>query len=100
MTMTPFSYTFFSTMKPGTVIQPHYGPSNLRVRCHLPLVVPKDQSAFLKIAGEAKIWAEGEPIVFDDSYEHEASNLSPDQERAILLIDLWHPELTAQEISG
>ena len=72
MTGTPFSYTFFSTMKPGTMINAHYGPANIRLRCHLPLVVPNDQSAFLRVGGDTKMWKEGEPIVFDDSYEHEA----------------------------
>ena len=37
-------------------------------------------------------------IVFDDSYEHEAANLSATEERVILLIDLWHPDLTGPEI--
>ena len=100
MTDTPFSYTFFSTMKPGTMINSHYGPINMRLRCHLPLVVPDDGSAFLRVAGETKIWKEGEPIVFDDSYEHEACNISKSQERAILLMDVWHPELSIQEITG
>lgn len=37
-------------------------------------------------------------IVFDDSYEHEAANLSDTQERVILLIDIWHPDLHQEEI--
>ena len=36
-------------------------------------------------------------IVFDDSYEHEAANLSNDKERVILLMDIWHPELVVGE---
>ncbi len=36
-------------------------------------------------------------IVFDDSYEHEAANLSDTQERIILLIDIWHPDLNEGE---
>lgn len=37
-------------------------------------------------------------VVFDDSYEHEAANLSETEERVILLIDIWHPELEGAEI--
>ena len=37
-------------------------------------------------------------MVFDDSYEHEAANLSKDKERVIILIDIWHPDLVANEI--
>ena len=38
-------------------------------------------------------------MIFDDSYEHEAANLSKEEERAILLIDIWHPELVPAEVS-
>ena len=37
-------------------------------------------------------------MIFDDSYEHEAANLSQDKERVIILIDIWHPDLVAGEI--
>ena len=38
-------------------------------------------------------------VVFDDSFEHEAANLSADKERVILLIDIWHPDLVPAEIN-
>ena len=96
MTGTPFSYTFFSTMSPQASIAPHYGACNLKLRCHFPLFVPEE--AFLRVAGEPRPWEEGKMVIFDDSYEHEAANLSTDKERVILLIDIWHPELTLGEI--
>ena len=40
MAGTPFSFAFFSTLHPGAEIAAHTAPSNLRIRCHLPLVVP------------------------------------------------------------
>jgi aspartate beta-hydroxylase len=92
---TPFSYTFFSTMKPGTSINPHYGATNIKLRCHFPLFVPEE--AFLRVAGDPRAWEEGKMIIFDDSYEHEAANLSDSKERVILLIDIWHPELIEDE---
>ena len=96
MTGTPFSYTFFSTMKPKTSISAHFGATNLKLRCHFPLFVPDE--AFLRVAGDPRPWNEGKMIVFDDSYEHEAANLSDTEERVILLIDIWHPELQDGEI--
>lgn len=40
MAGTPFSFAFFSTLHPGAEIAPHSAPANLRIRCHLPLIVP------------------------------------------------------------
>ena len=96
MTGTPFSYTFFSTMSPGASIAPHYGACNLKLRCHFPLFVPEE--SFLRVAGDPRPWEEGKMIVFDDSFEHEAANLSKEEERVILLIDIWHPDLVPGEI--
>ena len=78
-------------MSPKASIAPHYGACNLKLRCHFPLFVPEE--AFIKVAGESRPWEEGKMLIFDDSYEHEAANLSPDKERVILLIDIWHPDL-------
>ena len=41
----PFAYAFFSTLHPGAAIAPHSAPCNLRLRVHLPLVVPTAASA-------------------------------------------------------
>ncbi len=49
------------------------------------------------MAGDPRPWTEGEMLIFDDSYEHEAANLSVDKERVILLMDIWHPDLTEGE---
>ena len=40
MAGTPFSFCFFSTLHAGAEIAAHSGPCNLRLRCHLPLIVP------------------------------------------------------------
>ena len=36
-------------------------------------------------------------LAFDDTYEHEAGNLSETEKRVVLLIDIWHPELELEE---
>ena len=40
-------------------------------------------------------WKEGEVLLFDDSYEHEVWN-DATSTRAVLIIDLWHPEITEE----
>ena len=97
MTDTPFSYTFFSTMDPGTQIAPHYGSCNIKVRLHFPLFIPKCGNSYLRVGHETRNWKEGEMLIFDDTYEHEAGNLSKDEKRVILLIDIWHPDLKQEE---
>jgi aspartate beta-hydroxylase len=85
----------FSVLRPGTVIKPHYGVTNARLVTHLPLVVPQDCA--LNVCGiEARTWREGELLMFDDTYEHEAWNHSA-QTRIILLMDCWNPHLTPVE---
>nr|WP_277399271.1 aspartyl/asparaginyl beta-hydroxylase domain-containing protein [Burkholderia sp. Ac-20384] len=41
-------------------------------------------------------WKEGQVLAFDDSFEHEVWNKSSSS-RAILLVDVWHPELSLAE---
>ena len=41
---------------------------------------------------------EGEAFIFDDSHEHEAWNHDPDGTRIVLIIDIWHPDLSQKEV--
>ena len=85
----------FSALAPRTHIPPHCGESNARVVMHLPLVVPEN-CGHLRVGYEKREWKVGETLIFDDSIEHEARNDS-DELRVVLLFDVWHPHLTAQE---
>lgn len=84
----------FSVLQPGTRIPPHHGYTNARLICHLPLIVPPQCG--LRVGNETRSWREGEVVVFDDSIEHEAWNGSAEQ-RAVLIFDIWRPELSQQE---
>jgi len=86
--------TLFSVFSPGTHLLPHRGVTNTRVVGHLPLMVPRDCA--LNVSGELHHWKVGQPVVFDDTYEHEAWNRS-DQIRVVLIFDLWNPYLTDVE---
>lgn len=85
----------FSVLRPRTVIKPHYGVTNARMVTHLALEVP--ENCALNVCGiEARRWREGELLMFDDTYEHEAWNHSA-RTRIIILMDGWNPHLTPVE---
>ncbi len=88
---------YVSKLSPGTRINPHRGPTNLRLRCHLGIRIPEGDCG-LKVGGETRRWQEGRCIVFDDSMEHESWNQTSEP-RIVLIIDFWHPDLTPAEIS-
>jgi aspartyl/asparaginyl beta-hydroxylase (cupin superfamily) len=85
----------FSVLKPGTTILPHHGVTNTRSVMHLPLLVPPDCALNVLGAGEHH-WREGELMLFDDTFRHEAWNRSAGT-RIILLMDCWNPHLTDVE---
>lgn len=85
---------FFSVLKPGVRIPRHTGVVNIRLVTHLPLLIPPDCG--IRVNGEARGWNEGECIVFDDTFEHEAWNGSGTT-RVVLIFDIWNPWLTAVE---
>ncbi len=84
----------FSMLKPGAHIPVHHGLINTRLICHLPLLVPGP--AWLRVGAKRHNWREGELVVFDDSFEHEAKN-EASETRVVLLFDIWRPELTPAE---
>jgi aspartate beta-hydroxylase len=85
----------FSVLRPGSTIMPHHGVTNTRLVFHLPLIVPSDCALNILDAG-AHHWVAGEPMMFDDTFRHEAWNRSG-QTRVILLMDCWNPHLTPPE---
>ena len=84
----------FSRLTPGTHIQPHHGLLNTRLICHLPLIVP--DGCGIRVGAETRSWREGEMLIFDDSFEHEAWNRGVD-DRTILLFEIWRPDIDADE---
>jgi len=81
----------FSIFEPGKRLPAHRGPYNGVLRLHLGLIVPRDrEQAGIRIGGRTCHWREGEVLVFDDAYEHEAWNDS-DQIRVVLFLDFVKP---------
>ena len=103
----PNLYTaFFSILEPHQYITPHWGYWKGFVRFHLGVIIPndnRDQSCWLRInsdtadnakhdtslvtRGEKYYWKNGEGMLFDDTYLHDAMNES-DQTRVVLWLDL------------
>lgn len=84
----------FSALEAKTRIPPHTGSTNVRLLCHLPLILPGP--ARFRVGNETRDWKMGEAWVFDDTIEHEAWN-DADQLRVILIFDIWNPYLDAGE---
>jgi len=78
----------FSILAPGKRIPPHDGPYKGVLRYHLGLLVPEpvDQVG-IRVGGEVAHWREGESLVFDDTYTHEAWN-DTDGTRVVLFVDV------------
>ena len=110
---------YFSKLKRNTKVIEHCGPTNVRWRCHLPLIVPKVEAAarggsclrvgLPTVNEECVRWEEGIPILFDDSFLHSAVH-SPnvvvkeeddennlDGARIVLIVDFWHPALAEMD---
>ncbi|XP_010137574.1 PREDICTED: aspartyl/asparaginyl beta-hydroxylase [Buceros rhinoceros silvestris] len=85
----------YSIMHPGTHVWPHTGPTNCRLRMHLGLVIPRE-GCRIRCAQENRTWEEGKVLIFDDSFEHEVWQ-DAENYRLIFIVDVWHPELTAQQ---
>ena len=90
-----FGNALFSVVHAETYITPHYGTTNCRIRCHLPLTIPEECS--LCVGGEERKWKERELLLFDDSFLHETWHRGRHGDRAVLVLDLWHPDLTKIE---
>jgi len=84
----------FSVLRAGARIAPHNGMFNTRLICHLPLMVPP--GCRFRVGNEVREWEEGKLLIFDDTIEHEAWNDS-DEDRIVLIFDIWRPELSEQE---
>ena len=101
-----FGSVYFSKLKQNTKVVEHCGPTNVRLRFHLPLVVPDNTSgSYLKVGDQCISWEEGKPILFDDSFlhsavwqgdnsEHVGSSESCSGDRIVLIVDFWHPSLS------
>ncbi len=81
---------FFSILAPGTHIPAHRGVTKGLITCHLGLIVPRDGDVRMRVADRVVRWAEGETLVFDDTYDHEVWN-DTSGTRVVLLVQFERP---------
>ncbi len=93
----PWGDALFSVHAGDSHLAAHCSVDNLRVRCHLGLRIPP--GCTIRVGSDIREWEEGRALLFEDSFEHEVWNRSAEP-RAILIVDFWHPDLTALEIEA
>ncbi len=80
----------FSVLAAGAHIPVRRGATKGLLTCHLGLVVPRDGDVRMRVRDRVVRWAEGETLLFDDTYDHEVWN-ETDGTRAVLLIQVRRP---------
>ncbi len=82
---------FFSILAPGKHIPAHRGAYNGILRYHLGMIVPAPAwMTGIRIADRICNWSEGQSLIFDDSFNHEAWNYT-DGWRVVLFVDFARP---------
>lgn len=81
---------FFSILAPGTHIPAHRGVTKGLLTCHLGLIVPQDGDVRMRVGDRIVRWAEGETLLFDDTYDHEVWN-DTGGTRVVLLLQVERP---------
>jgi len=81
----------YSILEPGKHLPAHRGPYNGVLRLHLGLIVPEPRDDLgIRVEKEIYRWREGEAVIFDDAFEHEAWNKTP-HTRVVLFVDFRKP---------
>lgn len=94
----PVTEVFFASMKGPSKIERHSDFTNFVLTSHLAIDIPSngENKCRLTIGDTTRQWMNGKCMVFDTSLLHDAVNES-DQMRYILMMRIWHPDLTLVE---
>lgn len=80
----------FALLPPGGKLGAHRDPFAGSLRYHLGLVTPNSDACRILVDGEPYAWRDGEAVVFDETFIHEAVNRT-DTTRIILFCDVARP---------
>lgn len=80
----------FASLPSGGKLVPHRDPFAGSLRYHLGLVTPNDDDCFILVDGQKHSWRDGEGVLFDETYIHEAHN-ETEENRIILFCDVTRP---------
>jgi aspartyl/asparaginyl beta-hydroxylase (cupin superfamily) len=87
----------FAKQAPQSGVQPHSDGRNFILTSHLGLRVP--EGCWLQVGNERRGWTKDKLTTIDTSFTHSTGNPT-DEERHVLIIDFWHPELSEAERSA
>ena len=80
----------FTLLPPGSRLGAHRDPFGGSLRYHLGLSTPNSEQCRIIVDGEPYSWKDGEAVMFDETYIHEAENRT-DVQRLILFCDIDRP---------
>ncbi len=83
-------YTFLPA---GAKLGAHRDPFAGSLRYHLGLVTPNSDQCFILVDGQKYVWRDGEDVLFDETFIHEAHNQTG-QGRLIFFCDVQRPMRT------
>jgi beta-hydroxylase len=80
----------FTLLPPGSRLGAHRDPFAGSLRYHLGLMTPNSKDCNILVDGEPYYWKDGEAVMFDETYIHQAENKT-DVTRVILFCDIERP---------
>jgi len=80
----------FASLPSGGKLMPHRDPYAGSLRYHLGLSTPNHDDCFILVDGQKHSWRDGEGVLFDETYIHEAHNRT-EENRIILFCDVTRP---------
>ncbi|CAN5251109.1 lipid A hydroxylase LpxO [soil metagenome] len=80
----------FAELPDGAKLNAHRDPYAGSLRYHLGLATPNDDRCNITVDGEVYSWRDGQSVVFDETFIHEAENRSG-RNRLILFCDVARP---------
>lgn len=80
----------FACLNPGKKINNHHDPFSYTLRYSLGLSTPNSDGSGLMVNGEDYKWKDGESVIFDETYFHNAYN-NTETPRIILMTDIDRP---------
>jgi beta-hydroxylase len=80
----------FALLPAGSRLGEHRDPFAGSIRYHLGLRTPNSDKCWIAVDGQRYAWRDGEAVLFDETYIHEAKN-ETDVDRLILFCDVERP---------
>ena len=80
----------FAELPSGGKLNLHRDPYAGSIRYHLGLSTPNDDGCYIEVDGERHSWRDGQGVIFDETYLHEAHNRTGTT-RIILFCDIERP---------